>query len=386
MGFLTGKTALITGAGRAVLQDGSCGSIGYGIATAYAKEGANLVITGRNVKKLEEAKQELESKYGIKVLPVQADVCAGGDNEATVQRVVKQAVDAFGGIQVLINNAQASASGVSLAEHTTEQFDLALYSGLYAAFYYMKACYPYLKQSHGSVINFASGAGLFGNYGQCAYAAAKEGIRGLSRVAATEWGPDDINVNVVCPLAWTAKLEQFQQAYPEAFKANVKMPPMGHYGNAELEIGRVCVRTSSICPARPSRWRAAWVSARNFAFFFLLLNRQKRLCRWAQPLLSICCFWDQPRTAMHSISSFAPLGMAATCTQLRAGNGSAKALAYSAFTAAKSLMSARKITVLTTLAMVRPASARIALRFARLCAACSSTVSAILPVAGSTGI
>ena len=59
MGFLTGKTALITGAGRAVLQDGSCGSIGYGIATAYAKEGANLVITGRNVKKLEEAKQEL---------------------------------------------------------------------------------------------------------------------------------------------------------------------------------------------------------------------------------------------------------------------------------------------------------------------------------------
>ena len=187
MGFLTGKTALITGAGRAVLQDGSCGSIGYGIATAYAKEGANLVITGRNVKKLEEAKQELESKYGIKVLPVQADVCAGGDNEATVQRVVKQAVDAFGGIQVLINNAQASASGVSLAEHTTEQFDLALYSGLYAAFYYMKACYPYLKESHGSVINFASGAGLFGNYGQCAYAAAKEGIRGMSRVAATEW-------------------------------------------------------------------------------------------------------------------------------------------------------------------------------------------------------
>ena len=66
MGFLTGKTAIITGGGRAVLSDGSCGSIGYGIATAYAKEGANLVITGRNVKKLEDAKEELErlvSKY-----------------------------------------------------------------------------------------------------------------------------------------------------------------------------------------------------------------------------------------------------------------------------------------------------------------------------------
>ena len=209
------------------------------IAQIILEEGVKVVTTGAgNPGKYITAWKEA----GIKVLPVQADVCADGDNEATVQNVVKQAVDAFGGIQVLINNAQASASGVSLAEHTTEQFDLALYSGLYAAFYYMKACYPYLKESHGSVINFASGAGLFGNYGQCAYAAAKEGIRGLSRVAATEWGPDDINVNVVCPLAWTAKLEQFQQAYPEAFKANVKMPPMGHYGNAELEIGRVCVQ------------------------------------------------------------------------------------------------------------------------------------------------
>ena len=242
MGFLTGKTAIITGAGRAVLSDGRCGSIGYGIATAYAKEGANLVITGRNVKKLAEAKEELESKYGVQVLVVQADVSSGSDNEAVVANVIKQAVDTFGGIDVLINNAQASASGVTLAAHTTEQFDLALYSGLYAAFYYMKACYPYLKESKGSVINFASGAGLFGNFGQCAYAAAKEGIRGLSRVAATEWGPDGINVNVICPIAWTAQLEQFQNAYPEAFKANVKMPPMGHYADPELEIGRVCVQ------------------------------------------------------------------------------------------------------------------------------------------------
>lgn len=245
MGFLTGKTAIITGAGRAVLSDGKCGSIGYGIATAYAKEGANLVITGRNVKKLEDAKEELERLYGVRVLTVQADVNAGADNEAVVNEVVRQAVETFGGIDVLINNAQASASGVTLADHTVEQFDLAVYSGLYATFHYMKACYPYLAKSHGSVINFASGAGLFGNFGQCAYAAAKEGIRGLTRVAATEWGKDGINVNIVCPLAWTAQLEQFQQAYPDAFKANVKMPPMGHYGDSELEIGRVCVQLAS---------------------------------------------------------------------------------------------------------------------------------------------
>ena len=245
MGFLTGKTAIITGGGRAVLSDGRCGSIGYGIATAYAKEGANLVITGRNVKKLEDAKEELERLYGIKVLAVQADIEAGADNEAVVANVVKQTVDTFGRIDVLINNAQASASGVPLAEHTTDQFNLAMYSGLYAAFYYMKACYPYLKEQKGSVINFASGAGLFGNFGQCAYAAAKEGIRGLTRVSATEWARDGINVNIICPLAWTSQLEQFQKAYPDAFEKNVHTPPMGHFGDAELEIGRVCVQLAS---------------------------------------------------------------------------------------------------------------------------------------------
>ena len=245
MGHLKGKTAIITGGGRAVLKDGRCGSIGYGIATAYAKEGANLVITGRNMQKLLDAKEELECLYGIQVLPVQADVSAGEDNEAVVQNVIDQTIEKFGDIHVLINNAQASASGVPLAEKTTKQFDLAMYSGLYATFYYMKACYPHLKKTKGTVINFASGAGLFGNFGQSSYAAAKEGIRGLSRVAATEWGADEINVNVVCPLAWTAQLENWADQYPEAFEANVKMPPMGHYGDVEKEIGRACVALAS---------------------------------------------------------------------------------------------------------------------------------------------
>jgi len=242
MGYFQGKTVLITGGGKAVLADGTAGSIGYGIAKAYAKEGANLVITGRNVKKLEEAKEELERLYGIRVLPVQADISAGSDNEAIAQNVVSKAVEAFGGIDVLINNAQASASGVKLTDHTVEQFDLALYSGLYAAFHYMKASYPYLAKAKGSVINFASGAGLFGNFGQSAYAAAKEGIRGLSRVAATEWAKDGINVNVICPLAWTAQLEQFQKAYPDAFEKNVHTPPAGYFGKPEEDIGRVCVQ------------------------------------------------------------------------------------------------------------------------------------------------
>ena len=179
------------------------------------------------------------------MLPVQADVCAGSDNEATVNHVVDDAIKNSKGSMYSSITHRLLLQGVTIAEHTTEQFDLAIYSGLYAAFYYMKACYPYLKETKGSVINFASGAGLFGNYGQCAYVAAKEAIRGLTRVAASEWGAYGINANVICPLAWTAQLEKFKDAYPEAYKANVKMPPAGHYGDVELEIGRVCVQIAS---------------------------------------------------------------------------------------------------------------------------------------------
>ena len=105
MGLFTGKTVVLTGGGKAK-------AIGYGIATAYAKEGANLVLTGRNVKKLDEAKAELERLYGVKVLTCQADVSPDPACEARVAEVVKETIDTFGRIDVLINCAQASASGV----------------------------------------------------------------------------------------------------------------------------------------------------------------------------------------------------------------------------------------------------------------------------------
>lgn len=230
-----GKAVIVTGGGKAK-------SIGYGICTAFAKEGANLAITGRNMQKLTDAKEELEKLYGIRVLALQCDVNPDPASETHVNEAVAKVAETFGRIDVLINNAQASASGVPLAEQTREQFDLAIYSGLYAVFYYMKACYPHLKETQGSVINFASGAGLFGNSGQSSYGAAKEGIRGLSRVAATEWGKDNINVNVVCPLAMTAQLENFKQAYPEAYEKNLHAVPMGRFGDPEMDIGRVCVQ------------------------------------------------------------------------------------------------------------------------------------------------
>jgi len=242
MGYFNGKTVIITGGGKATLSNGRAGSIGYGIAIAYAKEGANIVITGRNEQKLLDAKEELERLYGVKVLPIAADISAGADNEATAKMVAEKTVETFGSIDVLINNAQASASGVTLVNHTLDQLNLAMYSGFYATYHYMQACYPYLKESKGSVINFGSGAGLFGNFGQSSYAAAKEAIRGLTRAAATEWSRDGINVNVICPLAWTSQLENFKNAYPEAYEKNVHTPPMGFFGDPEDHIGRICVQ------------------------------------------------------------------------------------------------------------------------------------------------
>lgn len=232
MGKLDGKTVIITGGGR---------GIGYGISTAFAKEGANLVITGRTLSTLEEAKKQLEKGYGVEVLCVTAD---GGKEEA-VQNVIEKAVEKFGKIDTVVNNAQVSKSGVMLADHTKEDFDLAIYSGLYATFFYMKAAFPYLKESKGSVINFASGAGLFGRLGQSSYAAAKEGIRGMSRVAAAEWGQFGINVNVICPLAMTESLEKWKEAYPDLYEKTIQGIPLGRFADPEKDIGRVCVFLAS---------------------------------------------------------------------------------------------------------------------------------------------
>lgn len=229
---LNGNVTIITGGGK---------GIGYGLAEAFAEEGSNLVITGRTEARLIKAKHELENRYGIEVLPIVAD---GADEEA-IKSVVSQTVEKFGKINTLVNNAQVSKSGLSLVDHTREDFDLAIYSGLYATFFYMKECFPYLEKTHGSVINFASGAGLFGKLGQASYAAAKEGIRGLSRVAASEWGPYEVRVNVVCPLAMTESLQQWKAEYPELYEKTIHGIPLGHFADPKDDIGRVCVFLAS---------------------------------------------------------------------------------------------------------------------------------------------
>lgn len=226
------KTVLITGGGK---------GIGFGLAKTFAKKGYNLVITGRHQETLDKAKEELESTYNVKALAIVAD----GGKEEDVINVINKVKETFGGLNTLINNAQASKSGVMLVDHTKEDFDLAIYSGLYAVFFYMKHAFPLLKESKGNVINFASGAGISGKVAQSSYAAAKEGIRGLSRVAATEWGPYGIGVNVVCPLAMTEALAKWKEEYPEVYEKTIKEVPMGRFADPETDIGNLCVFLSS---------------------------------------------------------------------------------------------------------------------------------------------
>ena len=172
---------------------------------------------------------------------MQADVSAGQDNEAVVQNVIDKAIEEFGRIDAVVNNAQASASGVTIADHTMDQFNLAIYSGLYATYLYMQKAYPHLKETKGSVVNFASGAGLFGNFGQCSYAAAKEGIAAYRAWLQTS-GVPTVSTLTSCARLPGRLSSRTSRLLSRAFKANVHMPPAGHYGDVEKEIGRVVVQ------------------------------------------------------------------------------------------------------------------------------------------------
>lgn len=226
------KVILITGGGK---------GIGRGLSEAFAQEGGNLVITGRDEEALKIAKAQLEEQYGVQVLALRGD----GGREEDVKHVLEEVKRVYHRLDVLVNNAMASKSGTMLKDHTKADFDLAVNSGLYATFFYMREAYPLLKESKGAVINFASGAGLAGRIGQSSYAAAKEGIRGLSRVAATEWGVDGINVNVVCPLVETKQMLKWKEEHPDHYAKTIAGIPLGRFGDAKNDVGRTCVFLAS---------------------------------------------------------------------------------------------------------------------------------------------
>src|SRR5699024_1687720 len=117
-----------------------------------------------------------------------------------LKNIVNHVVSTFGKLDVLVNNAHASRSKPFL-DQTQADFDLSFNTGFYPTFYLMQAAMPHLKETKGNIINFASGAGIEGHATQASYAAAKEAIRAITRVAANEFGKDGITVNLIAPIA-----------------------------------------------------------------------------------------------------------------------------------------------------------------------------------------
>lgn len=223
---LAEKVAIVTGGGQGV---------GLGVARALAAEGANLVLTGRTEAKLTQAADEL-SALGSQVLVVPGDT----RNRTDAARTVALAIDRFGRVDALINNAQSSSPGVPLESVTDDDWSNTLESGLYGTLYFMQAVLPPMKsQGRGTIINFGSRTGIEGLKGFGAYAAAKEGIRGLSRVAAREWGAYGITVNVICPAALTPAAEAYLEANPQERGRYLSEIALGRFGNPQLDIGRV---------------------------------------------------------------------------------------------------------------------------------------------------
>jgi NAD(P)-dependent dehydrogenase (short-subunit alcohol dehydrogenase family) len=220
---LSGRAALVTGGGQ---------GIGRGIALALADDGASVTITGRRAGVLEQVVKEIEARGGVARATV-GDVGVRGDAE----RMVSETVDAFGRLDALVNNAQSSVQRL-LADTSDDDVMLAFRSGALGSLYTMQAAFPYLRERGGSIMNFGSSTAITGDKSFGSYAMAKEAIRGLSRVAATEWGRYGIRVNTIVPSAMSPAAEQWRDRHPETFAAHVKQTPLGRLGDCEADIGR----------------------------------------------------------------------------------------------------------------------------------------------------
>ncbi len=226
---LEGKVAIITG---------SASGIGRGVALAMAKEGAHVAIVDINEEKGQETLQELnkitEGMLFIKDISKQENVAG----------IVEDVVAKFGKLDIVVNNAHASKQAL-FSETTMEMFDFSFGTGFYPTFHFMQAAYPELKKTQGKVINFASGAGLDGQPTQTSYAAAKEAIRAISRVAANEWGPEGINVNMISPIALTPGVEAWRGRAPELYDRMIQGIPLRRLGDPEGDVGRTAVFLAS---------------------------------------------------------------------------------------------------------------------------------------------
>lgn len=189
VGRLMGKVAIITGGTQGV---------GEGIARKFVKEGAKVVITSRSPDKGDRVVKELRSIAGCQgAVYVQHDIT----DKARAKGVVAEAIETFGRIDILANNAQTITPWKRLEDNDCdESLDIFLLSGVYATMWLCQAVFPHMKaQMSGRIINCASFAGDIGMRYLGLYGSNKEAIRGLTRSLANEWGRYNITANVFLP-------------------------------------------------------------------------------------------------------------------------------------------------------------------------------------------
>ncbi len=216
--------------GHVVIVTGGASGIGGAVSRTLVSRGAEVVAVDIN----EDAGAAIVDELGDAVAFLAGDV----SDKAVAEAAVALAVEKFGKLTGVVNNAHASRQKL-LHELEQEDWDLSFGTGFWATLQFMQAAYPELKKTQGSIVNYGSGAAMSGQVTQAAYAAAKEAIRGLSRVAANEWAADGIRVNVVSPLALTEGVEAWSKAAPEQYEAVLKSTPLGRFGDPAEDVAPI---------------------------------------------------------------------------------------------------------------------------------------------------
>ena len=211
MKLLEGKVALVTGAGR---------GIGKAIALRYAQEGADVAFTDLAINEaVEETVKELEA-MGVKAKAYASNAA----NFDETHEVVKQVVEDFGRIDVLVNNAGITKDGLMM-RMSEAQWDAVINVNLKSAFNFIHAVTPIMaKQRGGSIINMSSVVGVSGNAGQCNYSASKAGMIGLAKSIAKEMGPRGIRANCISPgFIITEMTNQLSQEIKDQWAAQIPL-------------------------------------------------------------------------------------------------------------------------------------------------------------------
>lgn len=230
MGQLDGKVAIVTGGAR---------GIGKGVATAFVKAGAKLLFVDREEELGQATEAELKA-IGGDVAFVALDL----SDRAALPAIVEQAVARFGRLDILANVAQASRQ-VPIAQTSDEDMNLSFDTGFWPTFLLMRAAYPHLVEAKGSVINFATGAAMDAIPTQGSYAAAKEAIRAISKVAASEWGQDGVRVNIICPFANSPGVMSWKEWAPDDYATQIGKVSLRRIGDCETDIGAAAVFLAS---------------------------------------------------------------------------------------------------------------------------------------------